>query len=468
GTQEQQITIPIIGDTQQEPDETFNVKLSTPQSATVSATDSTATVTIIDDDVALPTVSISTPGVQVDEGSNGINNYAVIPVKLSQASSQTVSVNFSTLDGLAKAGSDYQPVTVPLIFNPGVTYQEIRIPIVGDNVAEADETFQVVLNSAQHASVGGSPAQVTIRNDDVPIVFIQGNRQTPIVVNEGGVAQVTVHLSQALRSTVSVNYATKDWNDASTALAGSDYQPMSGTLTFQPGETVKTLQIPTKDDTSPEGLERFSVELSASRFARLPTPEDEATLNGSASREIDIQDNDSSFGGFRYYLFNGKWYNSPQHTQSVAVSTVAAALKGGPTTIQIDGLDAPSVIQINGWTPDDKLVFNTQKDDAQKRLGAATSEVDTNLSVLFYGRHYTTTKTNSFGSTSQLQRVTGVMWTTTSKGTNHWIMYGTADPSQANTVSPEWVDGLDKTLAKIVPAQGVYGEYIKASDISFI
>ena len=153
----------------------------------------------------------------------------------------------------------------------------------------------------------------------------------------------------------------------------------------------------------------------------------------------------------------------------MSAATVTDALKKGPATVQVDGLEAPGIVQISGWTPDDKLVFNTQPDDIQKPLGTARSDADVDLGVLLYGRRYTTTKTNTFSSTSQFQRVTGVLWETTSQGTAHWIVYGTANPSTASfSASPEWIDGLDNTLAKIVPAQGVYGDYLKASDISFI
>ncbi|MBM3202981.1 hypothetical protein FJZ55_03625, partial [Candidatus Woesearchaeota archaeon] len=397
-----------------------------------------------------------------------------------QAYNQPVEVDYRTADGTAKAGTDYQPVFDTLVFNPGVVTGEIRIPIVGDTDTEADDTFTVMLGSARNATINPAASQssVTIRNDDAPAVFIKGNRQTPIVTNEGDTVRVDVVLSQPLKTAVSVNYLTQPFNDPTTATAGLDYDAINGTLTFQPGEILKTLQIPVRDDSLVEGLERFSLQLNTPRGARLPSPDEEFSLNGSVSREIQIQDNDFGIpgpiptpntGSLRYHLFNGKWYNNINHTQTVPVSTVTAALKNGPTTVQVDGLDAPTVIQISGWTPDDKLVFNTRNDDAQRLLGTAQSFADVDLGVLVYGRRYTTTKTNTFGSTSQIQRVTGVLWETTSKGTAHWIVYGTANPSTASfPVLPEWVDGLDKTLAKINPAGGVYGDYLKAGDIVFI
>jgi len=58
-------------------------------------------------------------------------------------------------------------------------------------------------------------------------------------VTEGSTANAvfTVALSNAYSKPVTVNYATAD----AGAVAGSDYQAVSGTLTFAPGETTKTI-----------------------------------------------------------------------------------------------------------------------------------------------------------------------------------------------------------------------------------
>ena len=53
-----------------------------------------------------------------------------------------------------------------------------------------------------------------------------------------------VTLSRAASGTVTVEYATAD----GTATAGSDYTARSGTLTFDPGETAKTVSVPVLDD----------------------------------------------------------------------------------------------------------------------------------------------------------------------------------------------------------------------------
>ena len=57
---------------------------------------------------------------------------------------------------------------------------------------------------------------------------------------------------------VKVDYATAD----GTATAGEDYAAASGTLTFQPGESVKTIRIPVLADAGSERGETFALRLS--------------------------------------------------------------------------------------------------------------------------------------------------------------------------------------------------------------
>ena len=80
----------------------------------------------------------------------------------------------------------------------------------------------------------------------------------PTVDETDGTAVLTVTLSLASSGTVTVDYATSDI----TADAGMDYTATSGTLTFMPGETSKTITVPILNDTVYETLERFEVTLS--------------------------------------------------------------------------------------------------------------------------------------------------------------------------------------------------------------
>jgi len=70
-------------------------------------------------------------------------------------------------------------------------------------------------------------------------------------------AAVPVTLTEPLKKTFTVSYKTSD----STAVAGSDYKAVSGSLTFAVGETKKTILVAIYGDQVPEYDESFSVRL---------------------------------------------------------------------------------------------------------------------------------------------------------------------------------------------------------------
>jgi hypothetical protein len=71
-------------------------------------------------------------------------------------------------------------------------------------------------------------------------------------------ADFTVALNGPSGKPITIDWATKD----GTATAGSDYTSGSGTLSFAPGETTKTITLPVLGDTATEPDETFTVELS--------------------------------------------------------------------------------------------------------------------------------------------------------------------------------------------------------------
>ena len=93
-----------------------------------------------------------------------------------------------------------------------------------------------------------------------------------------------VSLSAAHRDPVSVNYATSD----GTALAGSDYTSASGTLTFQPGQTSKTVTVTLLDDVHDENKETFTLTLSNPSPAKTVKLAD-ATATGSITNADPLQ-----------------------------------------------------------------------------------------------------------------------------------------------------------------------------------
>jgi hypothetical protein len=207
-----------------------------------------------------PTVSIA--DASIDEGNLGARRVAVV-VELSARSSKSVSVNYATVNGTALAGSDYAATSGKLTFAPGETRKSIQVPVTGDRRPEGDESFDVKLGGTKNAKVARHLAAVAIV-DDEPRIEITGVFGT-YEGNDGvSVFNFDVNLSAAYDLPVAVDFATQD----STAIAGEDYLAASGTLTFAPGETSKTISVVILGDTTAEADEGFVVNFGgASPFA---------------------------------------------------------------------------------------------------------------------------------------------------------------------------------------------------------
>jgi MYXO-CTERM domain-containing protein len=156
----------IVGDTNPEGDEYFSLSaVPVVEAGSLGYLMSGySTVTITDDDRAIAS-QLHVEGASVVEGNQGTTK-AEVRVRLEPASISTVTVSYTTVDGTATAGSDYQPASGTLTFAPGVVLQTVSIGILGDTVPEPDEKLSVVLSQPTGALLGTSRADVVIANDD--------------------------------------------------------------------------------------------------------------------------------------------------------------------------------------------------------------------------------------------------------------------------------------------------------------
>jgi aryl-phospho-beta-D-glucosidase BglC (GH1 family) len=206
----------------------------------------------------LPTPpSVSIADATLAEGQAGTQEL-VFTLSLSAPSSEAVTIPWSTRDGTALAGSDYLAASGSVTFAPGETQKTIAVTLLGDTVIEGDESFELVLGAPSGATIADGIAIGTILNDDVlpslsmaDVQATEGQSGTKLLV-------FTVTLSQPATGPVTVAFATRD----GTALAGSDYDAQSGTLSFATGETSQTIAITLRGDTADEIDESFEIALS--------------------------------------------------------------------------------------------------------------------------------------------------------------------------------------------------------------
>ncbi len=243
------LTVAVTGDRLAEPTESFAVNLSAPVNATIA--DSQGIGTILDDD---PRISIN--DVTVTEGNTGSTS-ATFTLTLSAASDVDVTVHYATANGSATAGSDYTAASGNLTIPAGQISRTLTVAVTGDRLAEPTETFVVNLSTPVNAGIADSQGVVTILDNEPRI------RISDVTNKEGNGKKTTlftftVTLSTAYDQAVTISFRTVDGTATS---ASADYAAKTGTLTFKPGETTKTITVVVNGDSRKETNEIFFVDL---------------------------------------------------------------------------------------------------------------------------------------------------------------------------------------------------------------
>ncbi|MFN8637026.1 MAG: Calx-beta domain-containing protein [Chloroflexota bacterium] len=266
GTTVQNIPILVIGDVAPEAPESIVVTLSNPVGAALPF--ATAIGQIIDDDTP---VQITVDSPSAFEGNIGSANVLTFTARLSRQSTTPTSVDYqTTVAGTATPGVDFTPIAVPLTLTipAGNLSATFTVNITGDTAPEPNETVVVALTSPSAGAAIATPlATGTILDDDGPLTLNIFNS----AVAEGCTGQTpltfSVQLSHPSATPVSVNFQTAD----GTAVAGSDYQAASGTLSFAPNVIEQTFAVQVIGDASLEPNETFTVTLSGAIGAAIGT-----------------------------------------------------------------------------------------------------------------------------------------------------------------------------------------------------
>ncbi|HEY6805455.1 MAG TPA: Calx-beta domain-containing protein [Pyrinomonadaceae bacterium] len=159
------ITVPIIGDTITEGNETFFINLANPTNSTIA--DSQGVATIVDNDgpSGPATFQFAARFVTVPEAAGSV----VITVTRTGASNTPASVNYSTSsNGGASDRSDYTLALGTLNFAAGETSKTVTVLLTDDSFVEGNEVFLVNLSNPTNGVTIGLPNQavVTISDND--------------------------------------------------------------------------------------------------------------------------------------------------------------------------------------------------------------------------------------------------------------------------------------------------------------
>ncbi|MCB1178108.1 MAG: hypothetical protein KDK36_11055, partial [Leptospiraceae bacterium] len=264
GSTSQNISLTINDDSTTELNETVIIALANVTGGASLGTNTQHTYTIIDNDA--PTVQFSSSSGNGAESTTTVN----IPVSLSGAYGQIVTVNYSVTGGTATgSGTDYTLSSGTLTFNPGTTSKDITVNVIDDSLDESDETIIITLDTPTNSSLGTNTIHTyTINdNDNPPVVsFASFTSNSVDETSENRFIELT--LSEASGQVVTV--AVTDLLTG-TATSGIDYTAISSSISFTPGTTTAYITVAVISDTLFEGNETINLTISSPTNATLGT-----------------------------------------------------------------------------------------------------------------------------------------------------------------------------------------------------
>jgi len=312
-------SVPIIGDTVLELNETFAVNLGNvarSDGLPIGVGDSQAIGTIIEDDQ--PVLSIN--DVSMAEGNSG-TQAMTFTVSLSVPSSSPVTYDIATGIYGAQPGVDFVAKSLTGETIPaGQTSKTFTVTINGDQDVEPDEGIEVTLSNASGAAISDPYGEGTILNDDVATLSIDD-----VSMSEGDSGTKTMTFTvKADKPPLQACYDIKTVNGTTAsgkATAGSDYVAKQLTQECMYGVTSKTFTVTINGDTTIEGDETFNVFLE---HASVPVSDDHAVgtiVDDDGAPTLSISDASTSEG------------NSGTKTMTFTVSLSAASTS--PVTYNI-------------------------------------------------------------------------------------------------------------------------------------
>jgi hypothetical protein len=204
------------------------------------------------------TRTLSVGNAKITERS-GSSVTARFPVRLSSPAARKVTVRYTTVNGTAKAPADYAARSGTLAFLRGQRTKYVSVPVVGDLLDEANETFALKISNPTRARIrDGKGVATIVDNDPLPALSVSDASVQEPDDSESATMTFTVALSATSGRVVKVNYTTSN----GTATAPGDYTAISGTLSFPAGTSSRSILVPVLSDGADEVDETLTLTLS--------------------------------------------------------------------------------------------------------------------------------------------------------------------------------------------------------------
>jgi hypothetical protein len=268
------VTIDVAGDTATEVDETFTLRLLNPGGGvSISPNGEDAEATIVSDDDGVVLVGLDTDRAEGESGELTTFTYQILR---SGNTDNDITINYS-ISGAVDQDDFLSSLNGSLVMAAGVSSQMLTLTVRGDDVLEADESFQVSLDGSGF-HVDSTPVEGVIRADEVGLSI---SCDTPVVTEGTGGEPTVIQFSvtaNGLTAPVEVNWAVPA--SVGSVVTESDFaggELPSGTLAFD-ADGTQTFSVELNPDATVEYNELLTARISTAHDITILDASSEVTL----------------------------------------------------------------------------------------------------------------------------------------------------------------------------------------------
>ena len=250
------ITLTPVNDAAAEGPETAILQV-VPDAAYIITGNGDATVTIADDDSALPLVNVKATVPFTTEGSA---SPGLFTIARAGTTTGALAVNY-TVSGTATNGTDYTTLSGSITIPAGASSVTVPVSTLQDTANEGNETVVLTLTSnAAYLLTSSTAATVTINDDDLQVITVTTPDATAAETTSGAPDTATFQITRTgdTSQPLTLYYAL-----SGTAQHGVDYALLPGSVTMGAGASTATITITPIADGLGEGSETVTLQMAS-------------------------------------------------------------------------------------------------------------------------------------------------------------------------------------------------------------
>jgi gliding motility-associated-like protein/uncharacterized repeat protein (TIGR01451 family) len=284
------IPVAVTDDQVIEPTETVVMTITGGASTSFSFTASgNATVNITDDE-GVPANLVLNVSRDADGAEPSTNGAFSISLPGSITASVDITATY-TIAGTAAAGADYTALTGTVVIPAGQNSVSVPVSVIDDQLIEGNETVIVTVSGGTATGLSFTPgsnasATVNIADDDNTglDLVVSATRPNAAEPNTAGEYTISLASGKIPEEDITVSYTM-----SGTAIAGTDYTALSGTVVIPAGQSSITVPVTVSDDDLIEAAETAIITLTGAQSASITY-----TIGANNAATVNIADNDNT------------------------------------------------------------------------------------------------------------------------------------------------------------------------------